>query len=223
MIRLRSFFCINMRKERMPMAVTRRIPMHMNKGKNHFPESGRQNGLCEESGEDGQRWTGHDPMTVDKKFMLFKRQYEQTTDRRHRGMKWLLTRFVSPSSPARSHRRKRTDWGRNWLSVLQKVSMPSLWQLISIDRSHVHKHIVFNSTSIDGTRKFKNFWLSSIALQKVSNRKTAFEDSISIIWSDHNSEITKKQVQSISVCTKKQIRDVVSELLSESGGLYIND
>lgn len=127
------FFCINMRKERMPMAVTRRIPMHMNKGKNHFPESGRQNGLCEESGEDGQRWTGHDPMTVDKKFMLFKRQYEQTTDRRHRGMKWLLTRFVSPSSPARSHRRKRTDWGRNWLSVLQKVSMPSLWQLISID------------------------------------------------------------------------------------------
>ena len=92
-----------------------------------------------------------------------------------------------------------------------------------IDRSHVHKHIVFNSTSIDGTRKFKNFWLSSIALQKVSNRKTAFEDSISIIWSDHNSEITKKQVQSISVCTKKQIRDVVSELLSESGGLYIND
>ena len=27
------FFCINMRKERMPMAVTRRIPMHMNKGK----------------------------------------------------------------------------------------------------------------------------------------------------------------------------------------------
>ena len=133
MIRLRSFFCINMRKERMPMAVTRRIPMHMNKGKSHFPESGRQNGLCEESGEDGQRWTGHDPMTVDKKFMLFKRQYEQTTDRRHRGMKWLLTRFVSPSSPARSHRRKRTDWGRNWLSVLQKVSMPSLWQLISID------------------------------------------------------------------------------------------
>ena len=205
MIRLRSFFCINMRKERMPMAVTRRIPMHMNKGKNHFPESGRQNGLCEESGEDGQRWTGHDPMTVDKKFMLFKRQYEQTTDRRHRGMKWLLTRFVSPSSPARSHRRKRTDWGRNWLSVLQKVSMPSLWQLISIDPM------------------FINFWLSSIALQKVSNRKTAFEDSISIIWSDHNSEITKKQVQSISVCTKKQIRDVVSELLSESGGLYIND
>ena len=42
-------------KGQMPMAVTRRIPMHMNKGKNHFPESGRQNGLCEESGEDGQR------------------------------------------------------------------------------------------------------------------------------------------------------------------------
>lgn len=36
------------------MAATRLIPMHVNKGKNPRPESGRQNGLCEESGEDGQ-------------------------------------------------------------------------------------------------------------------------------------------------------------------------
>lgn len=55
LIRLRSFLLHKYAKGQMPMAVTRRIPMHMNKGKNHFPESGRQNGLCEESGEDGQR------------------------------------------------------------------------------------------------------------------------------------------------------------------------
>lgn len=37
------------------------------------------------------------------------------------------------------------------------------------DRAHVHNHIVFNSTSIDATRKFKNFWLSSFAMQRVSD------------------------------------------------------
>ena len=37
------------------------------------------------------------------------------------------------------------------------------------DRAHVPNHIVFNSTSIDGSRKFRNFWLSSIALQRASD------------------------------------------------------
>lgn len=49
-----------------------------------------------------------------------------------------------------------------------------------IDRSHVHNHIVFNSTSIDGTRKFKNFWLSSIALQKVSDL-VCLENGLSVM------------------------------------------
>ena len=48
------------------------------------------------------------------------------------------------------------------------------------DRAHVHNHIVFNSTSIDGTRKFKNFWLSSIALQRVSDL-VCLENGLSVI------------------------------------------
>ena len=49
-----------------------------------------------------------------------------------------------------------------------------------IDKGHVHNHIVFNSTSIDGTRKFKNFWLSSIALQRVSDL-VCLENGLSVI------------------------------------------
>lgn len=48
------------------------------------------------------------------------------------------------------------------------------------DRAHVHNHIVFNSTSMDGTRKFKNFWLSSIALQRVSDL-VCLENGLSVI------------------------------------------
>ena len=48
------------------------------------------------------------------------------------------------------------------------------------DRAHVHNHIVFNSTSIDATRKFKNFWLSSFALQRVSDL-ICLENGLSMI------------------------------------------
>ena len=37
------------------------------------------------------------------------------------------------------------------------------------DRAHIHNHIIYNSTALDGTRKFKNFWLSSFAVQRLSD------------------------------------------------------
>ena len=37
------------------------------------------------------------------------------------------------------------------------------------DRAHIHNHIVFNSTSLDCKRKFRDFHNSGLALQKVSD------------------------------------------------------
>ena len=37
------------------------------------------------------------------------------------------------------------------------------------DRAHIHNHIIYNSTALDGTRKFKNFWLSTFAVQRLSD------------------------------------------------------
>lgn len=59
------------------------------------------------------------------------------------------------------------------------------------DRAHVHNHIVFNSTSIDGTRKFKYFWLSSIALQRVSDL-VCLENGLSVITPKPYRERTKR-------------------------------
>ena len=44
----------------------------------------------------------------------------------------------------------------------------------------IHNHIIFNSTSLDCTRKFKNFFLSSFALQRISDR-LCLEHGLSII------------------------------------------
>lgn len=59
------------------------------------------------------------------------------------------------------------------------------------DRAHVHNHIVFNSTSIDATRKFRNFCLSSFALQRVSDL-ICLENGLSVIAPKPYKERTKR-------------------------------
>ncbi|RKJ59840.1 hypothetical protein D7Y09_18200, partial [bacterium 1XD42-1] len=41
-------------------------------------------------------------------------------------------------------------------------------------------HIVFNSTAIDCTRKFRNFWRSSFAIRKISDM-LCLENGLSVI------------------------------------------
>lgn len=49
-----------------------------------------------------------------------------------------------------------------------------------VDKHHIHSHIVFNSTTLDCTRKFKNFWGSSFAVRKISDM-LCLENGLSII------------------------------------------
>ena len=49
-----------------------------------------------------------------------------------------------------------------------------------IDRPHPHIHIYYNSTSLDCTRKFRNFWGSTKALQRLSDR-ICYENGLSVI------------------------------------------
>jgi len=48
------------------------------------------------------------------------------------------------------------------------------------DPAHIHNHIIFNSTSIDHTQKFRNFLGSSEAIRKISD-KLCLENGLSII------------------------------------------
>ena len=48
------------------------------------------------------------------------------------------------------------------------------------DRAHIHNHIIFNSTSFDGTRKFRDFHLSWLALSRLSDQ-ICMEHQLSVI------------------------------------------
>ena len=49
-----------------------------------------------------------------------------------------------------------------------------------IDKAHIHNHIIWNSTSLDHTRKFRNFWGSTRAVRRLSDT-ICIENGYSIV------------------------------------------
>lgn len=85
-----------------------------------------------------------------------------------------------------------------------------------IDKSHIHNHIIYNSTSLDCTRKFRDFLGSGEAVRKISDR-LCLENGLSIIenpkrgrnhygkWLGDKKPITHSQ----------KLRDTIDEILSK--------
>lgn len=48
------------------------------------------------------------------------------------------------------------------------------------DKAHIHNHIIFNSVDLSGNRKFKDFFFSGLALQRVSDG-LCLEHGLSVI------------------------------------------
>lgn len=175
------------------MAATRLIPLHVNKGKTIAQSLGDRTDYAKnpEKTEKGELVTGYqcDPMTVDEDFMLSKRQYEQITGRRqkHEVIAYQIRQSFKPGeiTPEEANRLGHE------LALRFTKGKYAFIVATHTDRAHVHNHIVFNSTSIDATRKFKNFWLSSFALQRVSDL-ICLENGLSVIAPKPYKERTKR-------------------------------
>ena len=175
------------------MAATRLIPLHVNKGKTIAQSLGDRTDYAKnpEKTEKGELVTGYqcDPMTVDEEFMLSKRQYEQITGRRqkHEVIAYQIRQSFKPGeiTPEEANRLGHE------LALRFTKGKYAFIVATHTDRAHVHNHIVFNSTSIDATRKFKNFWLSSFALQRVSDL-ICLENALSVIAPKPYKERTKR-------------------------------
>ena len=83
------------------------------------------------------------------------------------------------------------------------------------DRAHIHNHIVFNSTSLDGTRKFKNFWLSSMALQRISDL-VCLENGLSVIAPKPYKERAKRTEYPRRVKNRDVLCDAIDSILQKS-------
>ena len=164
------------------MAATRLIPLHAGKGRTVAQSLGDRTDYAKnpEKTEKGELVTayGCDPFTVDEEFLLQKRTYEQIHGRR--GNDSIIAYQIRQSFKPEEITPEEANRLGHELAMRFTKGRYSFIVATHTDWAHVHNHIVYNSTSMDGSKKFRNFWLSSLALQRVSDL-ICLENGLSVI------------------------------------------
>ena len=164
------------------MAATRLIPLHKNKGKSVAACLKDRTDYAQNPDKtaQGELVSSYacSPLTVDEEFMLIKRLYERSTGRIQKSdvIAYQVRQSFKPGevTPEEANR-IGYEFAERFLKGKYAFIVAT-----HTDRAHIHNHILYNSTALNGTRKFKNFWLSSFAVQRLSDR-ICLEHQLSVI------------------------------------------
>ena len=200
------------------MATTRLISMHKNKGKSvaNCISDRIDYALNPNKTNNGKYVSSYecDPKTVKGEFILSKKIYANITGR-EQGNDVILYQI-----------RQSFKLGEITPEVANKVGYElgmrftkgnhAFFVATHIDKSHIHNHIIYNSTSLDCTEKFRDFLGSGKAVRKISDR-LCLENGLSIIenpkrgknhygkWLEDKKPITHSQ----------KLRNTIDEILSK--------
>ena len=158
--------------------------------------------------EDGKYISAYacDAKTCDEEFLLSKRQYEHITGRTqaHDVIAYQIRQSFKPGEITPEEANKvgyetamRFTKGKHAFIVATHV-----------DRAHIHNHIIFNSTTLDCTRKFRDFRLSGLALARLSDI-VCLEHRLSVIVRKPYGERKKRT----EYPEKKSQRDEICEAI----------
>ena len=153
------------------MATTRIIPMHLNKGKSikQCLSERIDYGKNPDKTENGTLITCYacDQDTVDADFALSKREYFQLTGRKQDSdvIAYQVRQSFKPGeiTPEEANR-----IGYEFAERFLKGNHAYI-VCTHTDKHHIHNHIYWNSTTLDCTRKFRNFWGSTLAIRRLSD------------------------------------------------------
>ncbi len=217
------------------MATTRIISMHVNRGKTIAQCLADRTDYAEnpEKTEGGKLISAFecDPKTVDAEFLFSKRQYTALTGRM-RGADDVIAYHLRQSfvpgevTPEEANRigcelaRRFTNGNHAFIVCTH------------IDKHHVHNHIIWNSTALSCDRKFRNFWGSTKAIQRLSDT-ICIEQGLSIIenpkrhgksynkWLGDQAKPSKRELLRVAIDTaltqKPPDVDTLLKLLRNSG------
>lgn len=166
------------------MATTRIITHHISKGETIAQSLADRfdYGQNPDKTQDGELIAAYecDHETADAEFLLSKAQYKTITGREQKKDADILCyqirqSFLPGEVDAETALKIGYDTAMRWTK-----GKHAFFVATHIDRHHIHNHIYFNSTSLDCTRKFRNFWNSTFALRRLSDR-ICLENGLSYI------------------------------------------
>ena len=205
----------------MTLAATRLIPMRKNKGKSigaclHNHTSYVQNPDKTEQGELVSSYQCS-PLTVDEEFLLTKRLYEQTTGRSQKSdvIAYQVRQSFKPGevTPEEANR-IGYEFAERFLKGKHAFIVAT-----HTDRAHIHNHIIYNSTALDGRKKFRNFWLSTFAVQRLSDL-ICLEHQLSTIEYKPYRERQKRIVYPPKESNRDRLCGIIDTILAEKPGDY---
>lgn len=177
------------------MAATRLIALHVNKGKTVAQCLADRTDYSQnaEKTNDGEFICSYecDPKTADEEFLLSKRQYQHITGREHRNniIAYQIRQSFKPGeiTPEEANR-IGYETAMRWTK-----GNHAFFVATHIDKAHIHNHIIYNSTSLDCTKKFRNFIRSGLAVQRLSDI-VCLENGLSVITPKPYKERIKRTV-----------------------------
>ena len=197
------------------MAATRLIALHKNKGKSVAACLKSRTDYVQnpDKTEQGELVSSYEcsPLTVDKEFMLSKRQYELATGRRQKSdvIAYQIRQSFKPGEITAEEANKvgyelamRFTKGKYAFIVATHT-----------DREHIHNHIIYNSTALDSTRKFRDFLLSGLAVQRLSDL-ICLEHQLSVIEIKPYRERQKRTLYSPKESNRDRLCSVIDTILA---------
>ena len=198
------------------MAATRLIALHKNKGKSVAACLKSRTDYVQnpDKTEQGELVSSYEcsPLTVDEEFMLSKRQYELATGRRQKSdvIAYQIRQSFKPGEITAEEANKvgyelamRFTKGKYAFIVATHT-----------DREHIHNHIIYNSTALDSTRKFRDFLLSGLAVQRLSDL-ICLEHQLSVIEIKPYRERQKRTLYPPKESNRDRLCGVIDTILAE--------
>ncbi|MBE6081380.1 relaxase [Acidilutibacter cellobiosedens] len=164
------------------MATTRLISMHQNKGKSIADCLADRTDYAKNTNKtnDGEYISSYecDPKTVQGEFLLSKRIYSDITGR-EQANDVIAYQIRQSFKPGEVTPELANQIGYE-LGMRFTKGNHAFFVATHIDKAHIHNHIIFNSTSLDCTKKFRDFLGSGRAIRKISDR-ICLENGLSIV------------------------------------------
>ena len=205
----------------MMLAATRLIALHKNKGMTVAACLKNRTDYIEnpDKTEQGQFVSSYacSALTADEEFLLTKRQYDLVNGRRQKSdvIAYQIRQSFRPGEITAEEANKvgyelamRFTKGKHAFVVATHT-----------DRQHIHNHVIFNSTALDGSRKFRDFFFSALAVQRLSDL-ICLEHQLSVIEKKPYRERQKRVLYPPKESNRDRLCGIIDTILAEKPGDY---